>query len=98
MPQALTPFDRAELEVLHDLVRFMLAGATAASLALGRFVFLPFQRDNVGRQGLGESQQAQQGQQDTSSLSGDLWGHSGTKQCQNVESNLCLWKGRMVVF
>ena len=36
----------------------MIVGATAASLALGRFVFLPFQRDNVGRQGLGESQQA----------------------------------------
>ncbi len=39
----------------------MLAGATAASLALGRFVFLPFQRDNVGRQGVGEAQQTQQG-------------------------------------
>lgn len=28
--------------------------ATAGSLALGRFVFLPFQRDNVKRQGLGK--------------------------------------------
>ena len=33
----------------------VISGATAASLALGRFVFLPFQRDNVARQGLGES-------------------------------------------
>lgn len=32
----------------------VISGATAASLALGRFVFLPFQRDNVSRQGLGE--------------------------------------------
>ena len=31
----------------------VISGATAASLALGRFVFLPFQRDNVSRQGLG---------------------------------------------
>lgn len=30
------------------------AAATAASLALGRFVFLPFQRDNAKRQGLGK--------------------------------------------
>lgn len=33
----------------------IISGATAASLALGRFVFLPFQRDNVNRQGLGET-------------------------------------------
>lgn len=33
----------------------IISGATAASLALGRFVFLPFQRDNVNRQGLGEA-------------------------------------------
>ena len=32
----------------------VISSATAASLALGRFVFLPFQRDNVKRQGLGE--------------------------------------------
>jgi photosystem I reaction center subunit V len=30
------------------------SAATAGSLALGRFVFLPFQRDNVKRQGLGK--------------------------------------------
>ena len=35
----------------------VISSATAASLALGRFVFLPFQRDNVGRQGLGEFSQ-----------------------------------------
>lgn len=30
----------------------IISGATAASLALGRFVFLDFQRDNAARQGL----------------------------------------------
>ena len=30
----------------------IISGATAVSLALGRFVFLDFQRDNVRRQGL----------------------------------------------
>lgn len=33
----------------------IISGATAVSLALGRFVFLDFQRDNVKRQGLPEA-------------------------------------------
>ena len=36
------------LHLLHALHAW--AGATFASLALGRFVFLPFQRDNVKKQ------------------------------------------------
>ena len=32
----------------------IISGATAVSLALGRFVFLDFQRDNAKRQGLPE--------------------------------------------
>lgn len=35
--------------------QIVISGATAASLALGRFVFLPFQRDNVARQGIGNN-------------------------------------------
>ena len=35
-------------------MNIIISGATAASLALGRFVFLPFQRDNANRQGLGK--------------------------------------------
>ena len=38
--------------------QIVISGATAASLALGRFVFLPFQRDNVNRQGIGEALEA----------------------------------------
>jgi len=34
--------------------QLVISAATAGSLALGRFVFLPFQRDNVKRQGLGK--------------------------------------------
>ena len=34
----------------HDFTCKCAAGATFASLALGRFVFLPFQRDNVKKQ------------------------------------------------
>ncbi|KAL6769897.1 PSAG1 [Auxenochlorella protothecoides x Auxenochlorella symbiontica] len=33
-------------------VNLVVGGATFAALALGRFVFLPFHRDNLARQGL----------------------------------------------
>lgn len=46
---------RARKVAAHALsdTSVIISGATAASLALGRFVFLPFQRDNVSRQGVG---------------------------------------------
>ncbi len=32
----------------------IISGCTAGALVLGRFVFLPFQRDNLKRQGIGK--------------------------------------------
>ncbi len=41
-------------QATHTAACLCAPAATAGSLALGRFVFLPFQRDNVKRQGLGK--------------------------------------------
>ncbi|KAK9803583.1 hypothetical protein WJX72_002138 [[Myrmecia] bisecta] len=47
-----TPFRTRQVTRAFSDTNIVIGSATALSLALGRFVFLPFQRDNVKRQGL----------------------------------------------
>ena len=49
--RASTRSPRQVTRALSD-TNLIISGATAVSLALGRFVFLDFQRDNANRQGL----------------------------------------------
>jgi photosystem I subunit V len=51
MLRASTRSPRQVTRALSD-TNLIISGATAVSLALGRFVFLDFQRDNANRQGL----------------------------------------------
>ena len=44
------PVGRRQVKVNALDTSLVISGATAASLALGRFVFLPFHRDNLSRQ------------------------------------------------
>ena len=44
------PVGRRQVKTQALETSIVISGATAASLALGRFVFLPFQRDNVRQQ------------------------------------------------
>ena len=52
--RAVRPNARSTRHVTRALsdTNLIISGATAVSLALGRFVFLDFQRDNAKRQGL----------------------------------------------
>ncbi|KAL3159744.1 hypothetical protein ABBQ38_010150 [Trebouxia sp. C0009 RCD-2024] len=54
--RALKASPRTSRQVTRALsdTNLIISGATGLSLALGRFVFLDFQRDNVSRQGLPE--------------------------------------------
>lgn len=44
------PIGRRQLKTQALDTSLVISGATATSLALGRFVFLPFHRDNLSRQ------------------------------------------------
>eukprot|EP00891_Asterochloris_glomerata_P008142 jgi/Astpho2/8142/gw1.00120.275.1_t len=49
--RAVSRRQRTTTRALSD-TNLVISGATAVSLALGRFVFLDFQRDNAARQGM----------------------------------------------
>lgn len=85
---------RQTTRALSD-TNLVISGATAVSLALGRFVFLDFQRDNARRQGLPQANGVEYSKagdklsEEASFLKGTN-DPAGTEPCQTCNASDCI--------